>query len=158
MLGLVLWLTLLTRILIYQVSNFDFSSPCVGFSFSVVAAARGKLRFSSYIQNQQLLPGWKWQLSAHFPMTSFQNLDSLSSDCFGSSLMIRKIGDQGRFSAWGRAPQCSGTTQRDRVGREVGGVLRMGVDTCRPVADSCWCMAKAIIILQLFSNYNKLIF
>ena len=30
----------------------------------------------------------------------------------------------------------SGTTQRDRVRREVGGSFRMG-NTCIPVADSC---------------------
>ena len=32
------------------------------------------------------------------------------------------------------------------MGREVGGGFRMG-DTCKPVADSCQCMAKATIIL-----------
>ena len=34
-------------------------------------------------------------------------------------------------------------TQRDGMGREVGGGFRMG-NTCTPVADSCWCMAKPI--------------
>ena len=32
-------------------------------------------------------------------------------------------------------------TQRDGMGREVGGGLRMG-NTCTPVADACGCMAK----------------
>ena len=41
---------------------------------------------------------------------------------------------------------CSGTTQRDGVGREVEGVFRMG-DTCTPMADSCRCMAKTTTIL-----------
>ena len=32
-------------------------------------------------------------------------------------------------------------TQRDGMGREVGGVFRMG-NTCTPTADSCECIAK----------------
>ena len=52
--------------------------------------------------------------------------------------------------AWG---WCTGMTQRDGMGREVGGGFRMG-NTCIPVADSCWCMAKPtqyckVINLQL---------
>ena len=39
--------------------------------------------------------------------------------------------------AWG---WCTGMTQRDGTGREVGGGFRMG-NMCTPVADSCWCMA-----------------
>ena len=35
--------------------------------------------------------------------------------------------------AWG---WCTGMTQRDGMGREVGGGFRMG-NTCTPVADSC---------------------
>ena len=38
---------------------------------------------------------------------------------------------------------CTGMTQRDGMGREVGGGFRMG-NTCKPVADSCWCVAKPI--------------
>ena len=38
---------------------------------------------------------------------------------------------------------CTGMTQRDGMGREVGGGFRMG-NTCTPVADSCWCMAKPV--------------
>ena len=34
-------------------------------------------------------------------------------------------------------------THRDGTGREEGGGFRMG-NTCIPVADSCWCMAKPI--------------
>ena len=37
-------------------------------------------------------------------------------------------------------------TQRDGMGREVRGGLRMG-NTCTPVVDSCLCMAKPIQIL-----------
>jgi len=43
-------------------------------------------------------------------------------------------------SAWG---WCTGTTERDGMGREVGGGFRMG-NTCTPVADSCQCMAEPI--------------
>ena len=42
--------------------------------------------------------------------------------------------------AWG---WCTGMTQRDGKGREVGGGFRSG-NLCTPVADSCWCMAKPI--------------
>ena len=41
---------------------------------------------------------------------------------------------------------CTGKTQRDGVGREVGGGIRMG-NTCKPMADSCQCMAKATTVL-----------
>jgi len=39
-----------------------------------------------------------------------------------------------------------GMTQRDEMGREVGGGLRMG-DTCTPMADLHQCMAKTTTIL-----------
>ena len=35
---------------------------------------------------------------------------------------------------------------KDGMGREEGGVFRMG-DTCTPMADSCQCMAKTTTIL-----------
>ena len=38
---------------------------------------------------------------------------------------------------------CTGMTQRDGMGREVGRGFRMG-NTCRPMVDACWCMAKLI--------------
>ena len=37
-------------------------------------------------------------------------------------------------------------TQRDGMGREVGGRVRMG-NTCTPMADSCEGMAKTTTIL-----------
>ena len=42
--------------------------------------------------------------------------------------------------AWG---WCTGMTQRDGMGKEVGGGFSMG-NTCTPMADSCQCMAKPI--------------
>ena len=41
---------------------------------------------------------------------------------------------------------CTGMTQRDGMGREVGGVFRMG-NTCKSMADSCQHMAKTTTIL-----------
>ena len=37
----------------------------------------------------------------------------------------------------------TGMTQRDGMGRDMGGRFRMG-NTCTPMADSCQCMAKPI--------------
>ena len=42
--------------------------------------------------------------------------------------------------AWG---WCTGMTQRDGIGREVGEGFRMG-NTCTPMVDSCQCMAKPV--------------
>ena len=46
---------------------------------------------------------------------------------------------------------CTGMTQRDGMWREAGGGFRMG-NTCTPVADACWCMAKPI---QYYKVKNK---
>ena len=40
----------------------------------------------------------------------------------------------------------TGKTQRDGLGREVGGGIRMG-NTCKSMADSCQCVAKTTTIL-----------
>ena len=37
----------------------------------------------------------------------------------------------------GTQSQCSGTTKRDELERDVGGGVQDGGDTCAPVADSC---------------------
>ena len=50
---------------------------------------------------------------------------------------------QVRHMKQGTQSRCTGTTQRDGVGREVRGGFGMG-DTCTPVADSCQWMAKTI--------------
>ena len=51
---------------------------------------------------------------------------------------------------------CSGTTQRDGMGREVGVEFRMG-DTCAPMAASCRRMAKItkIIVIKVFKKLKK---
>ena len=53
--------------------------------------------------------------------------------------------------AWG---WCTGMTQSDGTGREVGGGFRMG-NMCTPVADACWCMAKPIQYLKVKNNNNN---
>ena len=53
--------------------------------------------------------------------------------------------------AWG---WCTGMTQRDGMGREVGAGYRMG-NTCTPVADSCWYMAKPIQYCKVISLQLK---
>ena len=41
---------------------------------------------------------------------------------------------------------CTGKTQRDGMGREAEEGIGMG-NTCKPMADSCQCMAKTTTIL-----------
>ena len=53
--------------------------------------------------------------------------------------------------AWG---WCTGMTQRDGMGREVGGGVQDG-DTCTPMVDSSQCMAKPIQCCKV--KINKLI-
>ena len=43
----------------------------------------------------------------------------------------------------GAQGQCTGMTQRDGMGREVGVGFRTG-NTCTRMADSCECMAKPL--------------
>ena len=45
---------------------------------------------------------------------------------------------------------CTGKTQRDGMGREVGGGIRMG-NTCKSMADSCQCMAKPLQYCKVIS-------
>ena len=51
-----------------------------------------------------------------------------------------------RWMKQGSQGWCTGMTQRDGMGREVGGGFRMG-NTCKPMTDSCQCMAKTTAIL-----------
>ena len=66
----------------------------------------------------------------------------------------------GRCMKQGTQSQCTGTTQRDGMGRGLGGGFMMG-DTCTPMADSCQYTAKKhyniIISLQFLKiNFFKL--
>ena len=47
--------------------------------------------------------------------------------------IIYEMNHQVRQNAWG---WCTGMTQKDRMGKDVGGGFRMG-NTCTPVEDSC---------------------
>ena len=49
---------------------------------------------------------------------------------------------------------CTGMTQRDGMGREVGGGPRMG-NTCTPTADSCQGMAKPIQCCKVKKIFKK---
>ena len=63
-------------------------------------------------------------------------LDSITDSV---DMNLRKLlGDSGGQRAW-----CTGTTQRDDMGREEGGRFRMG-NTGIPVADSFQYLAKLI--------------
>ena len=52
------------------------------------------------------------------------------------------------LDAWG---WCTGTTQRDGMGRQEGGGFRMG-NMCIPVVDSCWYMEKPIQYCKVKKN------
>ena len=49
---------------------------------------------------------------------------------------------------------CTGMTQRDGMGRDMGGGFRMG-NTCTPVADSCRCMEKPIQYCKVKKKEKK---
>ena len=50
---------------------------------------------------------------------------------------------------------CTGTTQRDGMGRREGGGFRLE-NTCIPVADSCWYMTKPIQYCKVKKFFLKL--
>ena len=60
--------------------------------------------------------------------------------------MVKQITTPGWMHETSVQGWCIGKTQRDRIGREVGGGIGMG-STCKYVADSCQCMAKTTAIL-----------
>ena len=69
-----------------------------------------------------------WQATVH-------GLQRVGYDCVCICMLTLKMLGRNRkpiLDAWG---WCTGTTQRDGMGREEGGGLRMG-NTCIPVADS----------------------
>ena len=59
---------------------------------------------------------------------------------------VKQITSPGFMHETGARAWYTGKTQRDQVGREVGGGTRMG-NTCKSMADSCQCMSKTTIIL-----------
>ena len=59
---------------------------------------------------------------------------------------INQIASPGWMHETNAQGRCTRMTQRDRMGREVGGGFRMG-NTCKSMADSYQCMAKTTTIL-----------
>ena len=59
---------------------------------------------------------------------------------------VRQITSPGWMHETSAQIWCAGKTQRDGMGREAGGEIRMG-NTCKSMADSCQCMAKTTTIL-----------
>ena len=60
---------------------------------------------------------------------------------------VKQIGSPGSMHETGAQGWCTGMTQRDGMGRKVGGGFRIG-NTCTPMVDSCWCMAKQYNIVK----------
>ena len=59
---------------------------------------------------------------------------------------VKEITSPGWMHEMGAQGWCTGKTQRDRMGREAGGGIRMG-SICKSMTDSCQCMAKTTTIL-----------
>ena len=59
---------------------------------------------------------------------------------------VKQITSPGWMHETGAQGWCTGKTQRDGMGREVGGGIGMG-NTCKCMADSRQCMAKTTTIL-----------
>ena len=66
----------------------------------------------------------------------------------------KRIARPGLTPKMGAQAWCTGMTQRDGMGREVGGGFRMG-NTCTLVADSCQCMAKPIQYCKINKSNSK---
>ena len=61
-------------------------------------------------------------------------------------LRVKQITSPGWIRETSARGWCTGKTQRDGMGREVGAGVGMG-NTCKSMADSCQCMAKITTIL-----------
>ena len=67
---------------------------------------------------------------------------------------VKQITSPGLMHDTGSWVWCTGMTQRDGIGREVGGGFRMG-NMCTPMMDSCCCMAKPIQYCKVISLQLK---
>ena len=72
---------------------------------------------------------------------------------------VKQITSPGWMHETSARAWCTGKTQRDRVGREVGRGIGMG-NTCKSMANSCQCMKKPlqyckVISLQLIKINEK---
>ena len=59
---------------------------------------------------------------------------------------VKQITSPGWMHETSAQDWCTGKTQKDGIGREAGGGIRMG-NTCKSMADFCQCMAKTTTIL-----------
>ena len=59
---------------------------------------------------------------------------------------MKRITGSGGMHETGAQAWCTGKTQRNQVGREVGGGIGMG-NTSNSMADSCQCMTKPTAML-----------
>ena len=60
--------------------------------------------------------------------------------------IVKQIASPGLMHETSAQGRCTGKTQRDGMGKEAVGVIRMG-NICKSMADSCQCMAKTTTIL-----------
>ena len=61
---------------------------------------------------------------------------------------MKRVASPGLMQDTGCLGWCTGMTQRNGMGREEGGGFRMG-NTCIPVADSFWYLAKLIQLCKV---------
>ena len=59
---------------------------------------------------------------------------------------VKQTTSPGWMHEMGAQGWCTGMTQRDGMGREVGGGIGMG-NTCKSMAEACQCMTKPTTIL-----------
>ena len=59
---------------------------------------------------------------------------------------VKQITSPGWMHETSARAWCTGMTQRDGMGKKVGGGLGMG-NTCKSMADSCQCMTKTTTVL-----------
>ena len=69
-------------------------------------------------------------------------------NCIETSILsrVKQITSPGWMHETSTQAWCTGKTQRDGIGREVGGAIGMG-NTCKSMVDSCQCMAETTTIL-----------
>ena len=60
--------------------------------------------------------------------------------------IVKQITSPGWMHETSARTWCTGKTQRDGMGREMGGGIGMG-NTCKSMADSCQCMTKPTAML-----------
>ena len=82
-------------------------------------------------------------IAPQFPLFSEDKTHSIET-CMLS--IVKQIASPGLMHETSAQGWCTGKTQRDGMGREVGEGFRMG-NTCKSMADSYQCMAKTTTIL-----------